>query len=121
MAKNEKQKLKILYLIKLLCAHSIQGKKLTMPEILKELYESYDILAERKSIYSDIEALRSLGINVVGEKNGKVFLYYIQSPFLNKVSKIEAYSSARNARNTRHEIPIEDLLLACVVENIIAA
>ena len=90
-------------------------------EYLYELYESYDILAERKSIYSDIEALRSLGINVVGEKNGKDFLYYIQSPFLNKVSKIEAYSSARNARNTRHEIPIEDLLLACVVENIVAA
>ena len=118
MAKNEKQKLKILYLIKLLCAYSIQGKKLTMPEILKELYESYDILAERKSIYSDIEALRSLGINVVGEKNGKAFLYYIQSPFLNKVSKIEAYSSAIN---TEQEIPIEELLLACVVENIVAA
>ena len=118
MAKKEKQKLKILYLLKLLCEYSIKGENLTMPDILKELFERYDILAERKSIYSDMEALRSLGIDVVGEKNGKAFLYYIQSPFLNKVSKIEAYSSAIN---TEHEIPIDVLLLACVVENIVVA
>ena len=115
MAKKEKQKLKILYLLKLLCEYSIKGENLTMPDILKELFERYDILAERKSIYSDMEALRSLGIDVVGEKNGKVFSYYIHSPFLDKVSKIDG---ALSGRNTMHEIPTEELLLACVVENI---
>ena len=77
MAKRDNQKLKILYLLKILCEHSSKGQALTMPEIIKELSDKYSICAERKSIYSDLDGLRTFGIDVVGEKNGKTFSYYI--------------------------------------------
>ena len=77
MAKRDNQKLKILYLLKILCDHSSKGQALTMPEIIKELSDKYSICAERKSIYSDLDGLRTFGIDVVGEKKGKSFSYYI--------------------------------------------
>lgn len=77
MARRDNQKLKILYLLKILCEHSSKGQALTMPEIIKELLDKYSICAERKSIYSDLDGLRTFGIDVVGEKNGKTFSYYI--------------------------------------------
>ena len=49
-----------------------------MPEILESL-ESYGILAERKSIYSDIERLRQYGLDIIGVQEGKNFYYYIGS------------------------------------------
>ena len=77
MAKRDNQKLKILYLLKILSEHSSKGQSLTMPEIIKELSDKYSICAERKSIYSDLDGLRTFGIDVVGEKKGKTFSYYI--------------------------------------------
>ena len=89
MARRDNQKLKILYLLKILCEHSSKGQALTMPEIIKELSDKYGICAERKSIYSDLEGLRTFGINVVGEKNGRLFSYYINS-CLSDNSKVES-------------------------------
>jgi len=33
--------------------------------------EGYGVTADRKSLYDDLEALRVLGIDVIGEKNGR--------------------------------------------------
>lgn len=49
---------------------------LTMPEIIRYL-EDYGVTADRKSIYDDLEMLQVLGIDVIGEKNGKNFVYYV--------------------------------------------
>ena len=49
-----------------------------MADILGYL-ESYEITAERKSVYADIEAIRELGIDVIGEKIGRDFYYYVVS------------------------------------------
>ena len=78
MAKGTNQKLKLVYLIKILMEKTDDMHKLTMPEIIAEL-EKYEITAERKSIYSDIEAIRDLGVDVIGEAKGKTFYYYIGS------------------------------------------
>ena len=59
----------------------MKEKKVTMPEILKELSERYGICAERKSIYSDIESLRNFGFKIVGEKQGKTFTYFLSNSF----------------------------------------
>ena len=88
MAKKVDQKLKILYLLKILCENSMKKRKVTMPEILKELSERYGICAERKSIYSDIESLRNFGIDIIGEKQGKAFTYYVRNLFHSKTSNI---------------------------------
>lgn len=76
MAKGTKQKLKLIYLIKYLLEKTDEEHKVTMADMLNYL-ESNEIAAERKSIYDDIEAIRSLGIDVVGEKCGRTFYYFV--------------------------------------------
>ena len=78
MPKGTNQKVKLIYIIKYLLENTDENHKVTMPDILKYL-EGYDITAERKGIYNDIETIRELGIDVVGEKIGRNFFYYIAS------------------------------------------
>ena len=76
MAKGANQKLKLIYLIKIMLEQTDEEHSITMQEILEAL-EAYDISAERKSIYADLEAIRNLGIDIVGEQNGKTFYYHV--------------------------------------------
>ena len=78
MAKSENQKLKLMYLMKILLEKTDEDHALTMPDILREL-EAYGISAERKSIYSDMECLRTYGIDIIGEKRDQKFSYYVAS------------------------------------------
>ena len=62
MAKSHNQKAKILFLERIL-RETGEDHVVTMQEILAKLLEN-GIPAERKSIYDDIEALRSFGMDV---------------------------------------------------------
>lgn len=62
MAHN-KTKLKILYLLKMLQEETNDEHGLTMTQMLEKLAEK-EILAERKSIYDDINTLREFGIDI---------------------------------------------------------
>ncbi|QNM04717.1 WYL domain-containing protein [Qiania dongpingensis] len=66
MARSMNQKLKVLYIIKLL-AGTDASHVVTMNEILEEL-RSHGISAERKSIYDDLDALRTFGFEVVSRR-----------------------------------------------------
>lgn len=66
MAKGNNQKLKILYLMKILLEKTDETHSITMSEIILSL-EAYGISAERKSIYSDIESLRQYGMDIIGD------------------------------------------------------
>ena len=76
MPKSANQKLKLYYLFRILHDKTDDNHVLTMPEIQQHL-AGYDISADRKSLYDDIEALRSLGFDVIGEKNGKIYAYHM--------------------------------------------
>ena len=76
MPKGSNQKLKLIYLIKYLLEKTDEEHRVTMGDILTYL-ETKDIIAERKSIYSDINTIRDLGIDIIGEKVGKGFEYYV--------------------------------------------
>ncbi|SEL82809.1 Predicted DNA-binding transcriptional regulator YafY, contains an HTH and WYL domains [Butyrivibrio sp. ob235] len=78
MPKGTNQKLKLYYLAKILLEQTDDEHGLTMPDILEEL-DRYEVSADRKSIYTDIEALNDIGLDVVGEKSGKYFVYHIGS------------------------------------------
>lgn len=62
MAVN-RQKLKLLYLMRMLEEETDAEQGLTMSQILERL-EAQGITAERKGIYRDIEALREFGVDV---------------------------------------------------------
>ncbi len=58
------QRLKILYLYKILTEQTDEQHQITMPEIIDAL-ERYGISAGRKALYEDIEALRAYGVDIV--------------------------------------------------------
>lgn len=58
MAKGTNQKLKLVYLIKIMMEQTDDDHGFTMPEIIETL-AAYEVTAERKSIYSDFETLRT--------------------------------------------------------------
>ena len=64
MPKNEGQKSKILHLARLLHTRTDEEHPMPMAEILRIRKEDYGIAAERKSIYSDIAALREFGMDI---------------------------------------------------------
>jgi len=78
MAKGSNQKLKLLYLIKILMEQTDEEHGLTMPELIDKL-AMYEITADRKTVYTDLEELRHFGVDVVGEKDGKNFVYRVVS------------------------------------------
>lgn len=78
MAKSSNQKLKLMYLARILQEKTDMDHGLTMHEIIAEL-ERYDIKAERKSIYDDIEALNLLGMDVEKDTAAGKTVYYLAS------------------------------------------
>ncbi|MBO4627661.1 MAG: WYL domain-containing protein [Lachnospiraceae bacterium] len=78
MPKGAKQKLKLYYLAMIMVEKTDDDHMITMPEIQKSLL-AYGVTADRKSLYDDIESLRVLGIDVIGEKIGRNFYYHVGS------------------------------------------
>ena len=76
MPKGANQKLKLYYLSRIMLEKTDDEHMITMPEIQESL-RAYGVTADRKSLYDDMEALRVLGIDVIGEKVGKSFYYHV--------------------------------------------
>ncbi len=76
MAKGANQKLKIVYLMKILLEETDETHAISLTEIIKKL-AAYDVSAERKSIYSDMESLRLYGVDVIGVQKDRTYYYYI--------------------------------------------
>lgn len=77
MAKSEKQRLKLLYIMQLLLEKTDEEHPVTTQEIIAYL-EKNDISAERKSIYSDIQLLTDFGLDIISIK-GRPGGYYLAS------------------------------------------
>lgn len=75
MPKSSNQKLKILYLMKILLDKTDDEHSLSVQDMIAEL-ELYGIKAERKSIYDDLETLEQYGLDIVCYKS-KVYTYSI--------------------------------------------
>lgn len=64
MARSEKQKLKLLYIMQLLIERTDEEHAVTTQEIIDYL-QANDIASERKSIYSDIDLLILYGMDII--------------------------------------------------------
>lgn len=76
MGKCSNQKMKMIYLLKILLERTDETHSISMLEIIAAL-EEYGVTAERKSLYTDIESLRQYGMDIIGEKEGRSYRYYI--------------------------------------------
>ena len=70
------QKLKPIYIMDYLLRNSDEQHPVTMKQIIGYL-ESQGIPAERKSVYSDIDALRFYGLDIVQADSGKSTGYFV--------------------------------------------
>lgn len=77
MPKSPNQKLKLLYLMEILLQQTDERHPMTVPEMIAQLAQR-GISAERKSIYGDLEALRTFGMDIVQTKT-KTTGYYVGS------------------------------------------
>ena len=126
MPKSANQKLKLLYLLKILLEYTDEEHPLTISELIEHL-SGYDIPAERKSLYSDIELLREYGIDIEAVKS-KSYGYYVasrdfelpelkllvdavqSSKFITRkksselIGKIEAFASRYQAKNLERQV-----------------
>lgn len=133
MPKNENQKLKLLYLHKILLEKTDSEHGLSVADIISEL-EDYGISAERKSIYSDIEALIDFGLDIEKCREGSSTVYKVISRefelpelklladavqsarFLSKkkslalISKLSSLTSENEAKGLRREIYMSERL-----------
>ncbi len=78
MPKGTNQKLKLYYLSRIMLEKTDDEHMIKMPEIQREL-EKYNVTADRKTLYDDLEQLKVLGIEVIGEKVGRDFYYHVAS------------------------------------------
>lgn len=77
MAKNPKQKQKLLYILKYLIEKTDENNGVTVSDIIAYL-DAFDIKAERKSIYDDLKTLQDFGIDICSNKS-KTVEYYVAS------------------------------------------
>lgn len=124
--KSSNQKLKLLYLMKILLEKTDEENTLSVPQLIEEL-SRYGVSAERKSIYDDLECLRVYGLDICSVKS-KSFGYFVASrdfelpelkllvdsvqasKFITKkkslelISKIEGLTSHNNAVKLRRQV-----------------
>lgn len=78
MAKSEGQKLKLLYILRMLEEYTDEAHPMTTMEIIRRL-EAEGISCERKTIYSDIAGLIDFGYDILQVSNRKGGGYYLAS------------------------------------------
>ena len=76
MPKGTNQKLKLYYLARIMTEKTDDAHALTMVQI-KDYLEGYGVSANRKSLYGDLEALRVLGIDIIGEQYNRNYYYHV--------------------------------------------
>lgn len=77
VAKSSNQKLKIIYIYDYFMKYTDEDHRITVPDIISYL-QNLGIKAERKSIYDDIEALRTYGADII-KTQGRSGGYYLAS------------------------------------------
>lgn len=77
MSKSQNQKLKLLYLMQFLLQRSDEAHPVTVQQMIDELAR-HDVKAERKSLYADLEALRTFGMDII-QTRGRTTGYFVGS------------------------------------------
>ena len=105
MSKSSNQKLKILYILKILSEMTDEDHPISTSDLIKEL-SFYDVSAERKSIYDDLEVLADFGFDIVKISAGKN-LYYLGERSLQLPELKLLVDTVQSAKFITHKKSIE--------------
>lgn len=78
MSKSANQKLKLLYLAKIFSEKTDEEHGLTLTELIR-LLEQYQVSADRKTLYMDLEELRRFGMDIIKQQSGRSVVYSLAS------------------------------------------
>ncbi|MCM1286752.1 MAG: WYL domain-containing protein [Clostridium sp.] len=78
MARNENQKLKLIYMIDMLYRETDEEHGVTINEMI-DMLAGHNIKAERKSLYNDIDTLIAYGMDIVKKKHDRNMYYSLVS------------------------------------------
>ncbi len=78
MAAGPNQKLKMLYLVKILSEETDENHALTAQEIIEKL-NAYGVNAERRTLYEDFDFLEHYGMDIIKEQTKNSFYYRLGS------------------------------------------
>lgn len=78
MARDSGQKLKLLYIVKILMEETDENHAISTQRLIEKL-AAYDVTAERKSIYDDIGKLQDFGYDIIKRDNRTGGGYYLAS------------------------------------------
>lgn len=114
MAKSEKQKLKLLYIMQLLLDKSDEEHAVTTQEIIDHLAQ-YGIPSERKSIYTDIELLIDFGMDIIKikERPGGYYLASRQFELAELKLLVDAVQASKFITSKKSEELIGKLETLC--------
>ncbi len=124
--KQPQQKLKLMYLAKILMEKTDEEHTMTVPQMIEEL-SKVGISAERKSIYDDLEQLQLFGLDICSRKSRTTDYYVASREFelpelkllvdsvqsakfitrkksMDLISKIEKLTSHENARKLHRQV-----------------
>ncbi len=75
-ARGENQRRKLLYLAKIFMEKTDDAHALTRQQLIQAL-AAYDVSEDRKTLYSDLEELRTFGFDIITDHEGNVWSYHI--------------------------------------------
>ena len=131
MAAGDNQKLKMLYLVKILSEETDDAHALSLQEISARL-AAYGVNADRKTLYTDFDALEKYGLEILKEQNGRNVYYHLvtrsfelpelkllvdavqSSKFITEkksrelIKKLESMVSIHEARHLHRQVLITD-------------
>ncbi len=119
MPKSVNQKLKLLYLQKILLEKSDENHLLSVKDIIREL-KRWDIEVERKTVYTDINALQKFGHDIICKKSKFTGYYVCERDFQLTELKLlaDAVASAKFISEKKSQLLLEKLgLLASHYES----
>lgn len=113
MSRGENQKLKLLYLKQFFEEKTDEDHPATMPEILAYLH-ARGVEAERKSIYTDLDALSDFGIDVRKDERGKSYQWFDREFELPEVKLIiDSVASSKFLSEKKSDALIKKLGTLC--------
>lgn len=113
MPRSENQKLKLLYLKQFFEEKTDEDHPATMPEILAYLH-ARGVEAERKSIYTDLDALSDFGMDVRKDERGKSYQWFDREFELPEVKLIiDSVASSKFLSEKKSDALIKKLGTLC--------
>ena len=106
MARSFQQKLKILYLLRAFQEKTDEQHPMTVSDLIDYL-EEFGITVERKTVYDDIETLRTFGLDIANRRSKPSGFYLASRDFeLAELKLLADASSPRNLSQTRSRVSL---------------